>query len=446
MVAGMALAAGGYGAAGFVSARLTFAPATVAAPLASRLVMPLAPASVGTAVVRAALPPRLRVLRGVVSVHTERSHDAEGSLDEVAAAASRSGLDFVVLGDHPGAWTAESAVALPPMRLKGVVVVGGVELVIQDIGRVLVAGLDTVPRSWEGGVASLLERVPERGGFVSVIHPRSPRARERWKVRTVRPVHAWEALDVSEMARLRLEGPWAAYHLASFLVATATGHAHESLMRLNREGFGGAGLMAYDSARAAGPLTLTAGLNHHPKGRLLGGPFPSYEPFFNTMVNHVLVASPPLEDPAGEWARVAEGLRNGRSFVSLGDAQEAGGFAFAAKTPEGGRVEMGGLAAWAPGTTLRLDLPAVVGRLLVRILRDGAEQGWLDAAPASSVAWPVPGPGVYRVEVHRVGFRVGPLLWNSRPWLLTNAIELYRGLDRAAARSGRDGVGPAGTG
>ena len=45
-------------------------------------------------------PPR-NLISGVFSVHTERSHDAHGTKDQVAAAASKAGLDFVIIGDHP---------------------------------------------------------------------------------------------------------------------------------------------------------------------------------------------------------------------------------------------------------------------------------------------------------------------------------------------------------
>jgi hypothetical protein len=367
-----------------------------------------------------------------------------GSLDEVADAARRAGLDFVVLGDHPGDWTAAGPAALRPARLGGVLVVGGLELVIEEVGRVLVTGLDTLPRSWQGDVGSLLERVPDGGGFVSIVHPRSPRGRERWKVPGTESVHAWEVLDISEMARVRLADRWAGYHLGSFLSALLIGRAHESLLRLGREGVAAPGLLAYDSMRAAGPLTLTAGLNHHPKARALGRPFPAYGPFFRTMVNQVLVDSGPHDDPAREWTLVADALRRGRSFVSLGGARRAEGFDVAAAAPDGVRVEMGGVGPWSLGTTLRIDLPADAGPLLVRILREGVEEAWLSAPAASAVAWPAPGPGIYRVEVHRAGLRLGPFRWNRRAWLLANPIELYGGADRTAAAGEGGGEPPRG--
>jgi hypothetical protein len=231
-------------------------------------------------------------------------------------------------------------------------------------------------------------------------------------------------MDVSEMARRRLADRWMPYHVASLVGGLLTGRGHESLLRLDREGVDGWGLAAYDSVRAAGPLTVTGGLNHHPKGRLFGSPFPAYEPFFRSVVNHVLVSETASEDPREEWAAIAAGLRLGRTFVSLGDAAGARGFDFGAEVSDGW-IEMGSVADWTPDATLRIQLPER-GRkpLLVRVVGDGRERAWLEAPAGAAVAWNVPEPGVYRVEVHRAGRRLGPLRWNRRPWLLSNTVEL----------------------
>ena len=60
-------------------------------------------------VVAAALPPRARALavspdvapgiRGAFHIHTRRS-DGSGTPDEIAAAAARAGLKFIILTDH----------------------------------------------------------------------------------------------------------------------------------------------------------------------------------------------------------------------------------------------------------------------------------------------------------------------------------------------------------
>lgn len=368
-------------------------------------------------------PPRVWRRSGVMSVHTDRSHDAEGTFEEVARAARGAGVDFVVMGDHPGDWARAGVTALTPSIIDDVLLVGGVELVVEEIGRVLAIGLDSVPRAWQSSVASLLERVDGAGGFVSVIHPRSPRARERWYA-SPEGVHGWEAIDVSELARVRLRDRWAGYHLASFLGGLVLGRGHESLLRLDREGLELPGVLAYDSMRVHGPLTITAGVNHHPKGRMLGTPFPAYGPFFRTVLNHPLLPEPPASDAVDAWDQIARSLRTGRSFVSLGDGARAEGFRFGAWTPSGW-VEMGGVGPSVPGVTLQIELPpGARGRLAVRVLRDGADHGWFEGAPGERFGVPVEAPGIYRVEVYHAGRRVGRWRWDRRPWLLSNPVHL----------------------
>lgn len=368
--------------------------------------------------------PRVWRRAGVMSVHTERSHDAEGTLEEVARAARAGGVDFVVMGDHPGDWARAGVTSLAPSESRGVLLVGGVELVVQDVGRVLAIGLDSVPRAWQASVDALLQHIDSAAGFVSVIHPRSPRARERWKAVSAHGVHGWEAIDVSELARVRLQDGWAGYHLASFLGGLMMGRGHESLLRLSREGLELPGVLAYDSMRAQAPLTVTAGVNHHPKGRLLGGPFPSYAPFFRTVQNHVLLDAQPAADAAGRWAQIAGALRAGRSFVSLGRGERVDGFRFGAMTAQGW-VEMGGTGPAGLEATLRLELPTGArGPLAVRVLRNGLDHGWFEGGPGERLAIPAPAAGVYRIEVYEAGRRVRRWRWNRRPWLLTNSVHL----------------------
>ncbi|MEJ2541009.1 MAG: hypothetical protein P8188_13730 [Gemmatimonadota bacterium] len=374
------------------------------------------------------------LVRGALSVHTDRSHDAEGTLDEVGAAAARAGLDFVVLGDHVGDWAAEGAEALRPRRSHGVLLIPGVELAVKDVGRVLAVGLDTLPREWLGAWDDLARRVEENGGFLSVVHPRSPRARERWAGLSRPGVHAWESFDISEMARLRQSEPLAMYRVVGLLAAFATGRGHRSLARLWREGTATPALLAYDSARAAGPVVLTGGLNHHPKARIMGGLFPGYEPFFRTVVNHVSVNGALDPDPRRAQEQILEALRAGRLFVTLGDAEGVGDFRVWADAEAPGPT-VGAAPATANGLRLHVRLPAGRSGLLpVRILHDGVEVAWLAGQRGESLTWTVPGPGVYRVEVFKGGVRLGGMRYGFEPWILSNPVELAVGAESVAVR------------
>ncbi|NNK62699.1 MAG: hypothetical protein HKO98_05750 [Gemmatimonadetes bacterium] len=406
-----------YGIAGFLTLRLAPAPSVRLDANGAATVRALDPAAAEVSAWIETLGPEVR---GALSVHSGRSGDSEGTFDEIGEAAARAGLDFVVLGDHPGEWLDEPG-AFDPVRSAGALLVPGQELVIADAGRVLAVGLaqDTLVRRWEGSVAQLAARIDAVGGFVSVVHARSPRGRERWQAGLDAPgIHAWESLDVSEMARLRLADRWVGYHLVSFLSGLVVGAAQGPVLRLNREGTSAPGLLAYDSARARQPLVLTAGLNHHPKARIAGRLIPPYTPFFRTFTNHVRLRGTLPADAWDARAQLLEGLRRGHVFVSIGDAAEAAGFAFEA-TPDA----LGETASSASGGGLRLRLPPQAsGGLLVRLLKDGEELGWWAGEPGQAFAVEPSGAGVYRVEVARAGIPLGRWRYGLRPWILSNAV------------------------
>lgn len=401
---------------------------------------------------------------GALSVHSGRSHDAEGSLEEVAAAASATGLDWVVLGDHPRDWAQEPGV-FEPRRIGGVQLSLGAEMVIEESGRTLVIGLDSVPRAWSGRLAPMADLAREAGGFTTIVHPRSPSYGESWKVPSVEGADAFEAFDVSEMARHRLASIWMPYHLVSLIVGIPTRRMDESLVRLWRERSNTPALLAYDSLRAVTQIGLTGGLNHHPKTRLRGKPFPGYEPFFRTVVNHLHLTEQLPGDPVAAQLVLSEAIRSGRMYVSIGWPQEADGFAFYGSAPVaegttelteadpssetdvqgsgadatqpedadrlGGEESLmilpGGVHQIAIGDRLIVELPRLRrAELLVRLLRDGRTVDWLPAQGASRLEWVITEPGVYRVEVNRGGLDFGPIRLGLTPWLFSNPIEFTR--------------------
>lgn len=117
-----------------------------------------------------------RVLYGAYHVHSERS-DGTGSIEDIAAAASRAGLQFVIITDHGDA-TAEP---FGPAYLDGVLVIDATE--ISTFGGHLVAlGLDgPAPYPLAGEARDVVEDVRRLGGFAVIAHPESPRPALRWR-------------------------------------------------------------------------------------------------------------------------------------------------------------------------------------------------------------------------------------------------------------------------
>jgi hypothetical protein len=229
-------------------------------------------------------------------------------------------------------------------------------------------------------------------------------------------------LDISEASRARFRGPWSVYHVILSVVAFPLGLADESMLHFMREGFETPTISAYDSLRLRGPLTATAGLNAHPKLKLGPVLLPPYGPFFKTLVSHLAVAGPLPSDPATARGLIAEGVRRGDLFISLGDHDRARGFRSAAVTEDGLWIPMGVDVPTRGQAVLRAGFGEDPDRKVAyRILRNGQEVEWV---LGPSLEWRTPGPGVYRVEVYRYGIRMGKVFFRLKPWIFANPIGL----------------------
>jgi len=366
--------------------------------------------------------PERTLLSGVFSVHTERSHDARGTREQVAAAASAAGLEFVVIGDHPPDDRRPDWKLWDPAFFDGVLIDGGVELRAPQAGKVLAMGVDSTFKRWDGDLESFLGFLNDGGATSMVVHGRGPRESERWVHGRIGGVQGWEVLDISESSRSRLRGPWILYHVLTSIIGYPLGLADESLLHFMREGFDTPTVAAYDSLRQKGPLTATAGLNVHPKLRLGPVLLPSYGPFFRTLVSHLAVEEPLPTNPAWAQSIITEGLRGGELFISLGDQQAARGFRLRAVSGEGNGAPMGAdVTDWA-GIVLRGGFEEDPGRKVAyRILRNGREVEWI-LGPA--LEWKPTRGGHYRVEVYSYGARMGNVFFRLKPWIFANPIGL----------------------
>ena len=135
------------------------------------------------ATVVAMLPPAARrtgplpasTVRGAFHIHSSRS-DGSGSVDEIAAAAFRAGLQFIILTDH-GDGTREPD---PPAYRGGVLTIDGVELNTTG-GHYAAFGLPASPYPIAGTPADVIDDVHRLGGFGFAAHPGSPRPSLSWQ-------------------------------------------------------------------------------------------------------------------------------------------------------------------------------------------------------------------------------------------------------------------------
>jgi hypothetical protein len=125
------------------------------------------------------LPPRTRVLQpslpagtiyGAYHIHTTRS-DGAATPDQVAAAAARAGLAFVILTDHGNGTRAPEG----PAYLHGVLVIDAVEI-STNAGHLVALGLTSAaPYPLAGDARDVLDDVHRLGGWGVIAHADSPK-------------------------------------------------------------------------------------------------------------------------------------------------------------------------------------------------------------------------------------------------------------------------------
>jgi len=377
----------------------------------------LAGAAVVAAIgIYALLPPRAmpvtaspgpRPLFGAIHVHTTNS-DGSGTPGEVAAAAARAGLSFLILTDHGDATRAPDS----PRYRDGVLVIDAVE-VSTAAGHVIALDLPRAPYPLRGEAGDVLEDLARLGAMSIVAHPTSLKADLRWH-EDGRPFDGIEWLNGDSEWR---DEP--ALSLARVLL-TYWFRAPESLaLILDRPD---AALQAWDRAAQHGEVVGLGGSDAHAQigGDMdHGGPasvhLPSYEQTFRTF--SIGLPGVTLSKNAATDARaVVEAIRGGHVFTAIDAFARGARISFTA-TRGGREATAGDRVPAGDALVLRAEVDAPAMTPTLTIFRNGTAVG---TATGTAIEYQADGqPGVYRVEatlpVHRWGGTLAP-------WLVSNPI------------------------
>lgn len=354
-------------------------------------------------------------VEGVYHIHSKNS-DGFGSVDHIARAASRAGLDFCILTDHgrPN----RGALAAQGWR-DGVLVLAGSELSVNR-GHLVGLGFRLPP----GGVAGpaggdfsqraedAVQEIRALGGFAVIAHPYS---KVHWTWGDASDYAGLELINADTMVR----DNWR--RLVPYLPAL--------LLR--------PGLALVRSLDP--PATNLRKWDEHGAGGRVAGYFSAdshlfYRPMFGFLHLHALLDAP-LPPPGGDFDaafdRVFSALREGRFYNAVEAAAEARGFRFEIRTDDGARYRMGAEAeidrslfagpdgkAVFRAPVLAVDAPFPF-RHAIRILRDGAVVA--EGGAGRTLVYRVPTPGTYRVEVYLLAR--SPLR-RDVPWIVSNPITL----------------------
>jgi hypothetical protein len=374
----------------------------------------------------AALPPRARhapdtrertgaAVAGAFHVHTNRS-DGSGSLDDVASAAARAGLQFVVVTDHGDGMRP----ADPPAYRSGVLVIDGVEVSTTE-GHYAAIGLRPSPFPLGGEARDVVEDVARLGAFGVASHVDSPKADLRWTDRAA-PVDGVEWLNLDTAWRLATGAQIARASIGYWFrkpetLALAMSRPTAALQWL------------HERSRRRSLVTLAATDAH--------GTFPlGYEACFRTLSTRLDLREPFSGDAARDGASLIQALREGRHYSVIDAIATPGQFEFELRHAGGTAFAGDRIDAGVP-FVIHARLAAPVHTLMT-LLRDGVP---LTESASGEIVHPVSGlPGTYRVEARFADTGAAYV-----PWLVSNAIAVVAKApreDRLPAADALDLIAP----
>jgi hypothetical protein len=358
----------------------------------------------------AAPAPGAEQVRGAIHVHTNRS-DGAGTPADVAAAAARAGLQFVILTDHGDGTRRPDA----PAYVDGVLVIDALE-VSTTRGHVVALGLnEPAPYPLGGEGRDAVEDIQRLGGFTIAAHVGSTKPELQW----TDPAAAIDGLEwINADSEWRDEGRWSLTRALFAYPVRGTGAITSLLDRP------AAVMRRWDDLLRARPVVGVAAVDAHariglsePYDARLALRIPSYEAMFRT-ISSALESATLSGNPAADAATVIDAIRRGAFFSALSGVAAPASLRFAASSGAN-RASSGGALPIEGEVTLEVDTNAPAGARVI-VLKDGAEliKG---SGPAIRQAVPAE-PAVYRVEVHLPQAPGQPPV----PWLVSNPIFVGR--------------------
>jgi hypothetical protein len=364
---------------------------------------------------------------GVVHIHTHRS-DGLSPPDEIAAAAARAGLRFVVFTDHGDATRRPD----PPAYRSGVLCLDGVEISTTG-GHYVALDMPASPYPLHGEPRDVVEDVHRLGGFGIVAHPDSPKPQLRWQEWTARfdgiellnPDTSWRVWTQQAAASIRSPqsgapgSPWYARRRLASALLDYPFRPSETIAGLIQPSDQLTEQWATLAARRR--VVTLAGIDAHarldlrddPGDSRYALPLPGYEPSFRVMSVHVRPDRALSGNASDDAAIVMRAIRGGHSYTAIDGIATPPSFEFTATNEHGTVNEGDELGAGGPvRLRVRSNAPLSFTTKVwsgAAVLSGNHHEQDLTVTASSE-------PGVYWVEV----------LSTDRPnpvaWIRSNAI------------------------
>ena len=335
------------------------------------------------------------VVSGAFHVHTTRS-DGSGTVEEIASAAARAGLSFVITTDHgDGTRTPD-----PPRYHGEVLLLDGVEVSTTE-GHYLAVGHHASAYPLGGEARDVVEDIARLGGFGVAAHPFSTKESLRWKDWTT-PIDGIEWLNTDSAWR---DESWPRLVLAMLHYPIRPSETIASLFGRPIEG-----LARWDTLTQRRRVVALAGADAHVRPF----PIPSYEQVFRSFSIRVQLETGLSGDPEKDATALLTALREGRVYTAIDALARPGYFRFNIESMTDD-VHAGEVLQMAGPATIVIDADLPPNGEL-RLFQDGS---LIAQTTQSSLRFPVEKQtATYRAEVV-----LSPALNSSAiPWILSNPI------------------------
>jgi len=347
---------------------------------------------------------------GNLHLHTTAS-DGTGTHDEVAAAAARAGLDFIVYTDHNTwvdgveGWYHDSTTSRSLLRLMGQEI--NDQQLEPELNHML---CHFVSRDLNGVAADpqqLIDTVTQAGGLSFLAHPlERPGLRAAaetypwisWDICGYTGIELWNAMtDVKWRLRTLWPRAVAGAYVPQWVLSAPFPEVlakWDELLAAGQKVVAIGGSDAHAMSFSLGPLTRTV--------------YP-YEFLFKAVNTHLILPDVLSQDTEQAQQQIYDALSAGHCFIGNGLIESPRGFEFAAKS---GSTEamMGDPLMLQEDVELRVTSPHPAWLRLIRDGRCVAQQ------TGTELVWHSRQPGVFRVEAYRH-------YWGElRGWVFTNPI------------------------
>ena len=323
---------------------------------------------------------------GALHIHTNYSHDAHGTFEEVVRVANGQRLDYVIVTEHNNlrllkegkqGWHGTTLVLI------------GVEISTRG-GHYLAFNVNQEIDRSKFTTQQIIDEVARQGGFGFIAHPYFKNGRWRdWSVTGFTGVEAYNvAHDTLDENKLRL-ALWTLSAPVEPFYLSILDRPYDPLAKWD------------ELIKQHGKVVGIGGADAH-EFHAFGLVFAPYDIMFQLVRTHVLVPTNTTFDKDA----VYDALRNGHAYLAIELLAEAKGFTFMAERNDQVVGIMGDEVVLEPGLRLTASVP-MPGHVI--LFRDGQP-----VATTAETLWhfDVMQPGAYRLEVVRQG----------KPWIYSNPI------------------------